>query len=228
MHRRQIDRAGEVDAARFGHRVQHWQRAVALARPRKDRKPRAGERPRRSGEPARQLGKSIVPPLLAGPVRRGPQRQHGRAVGNERARERFGLLARPHLRGGRIIRKPEQARILPHLVHAGHLAAEAIAAAREHEPGEPGAAQIDDGVPGIGQRLTPETQPMAAERRFLQHDHPREPRHGCEERRRGGPAGDGDPRARMLRDQMREQARRQHRIADARRGDEQDPHGRGL
>src|SRR6202047_2212430 len=48
--------------------------------------------------------------------------------------------------------------------------------------------------------------------------------HGFEQRGGDWPRRDGEGRRRMAVDQVREQTRRQHGIADARRGDKQDVH----
>jgi hypothetical protein len=161
--------------------------------------------------------------LLAAPVRGRADRQYRPARGQQRIGGAAVLGSEPQPRRRRRV-EPEQPAQLSHPVLAGIAPPGDPARAGAQQPGQCRAAQIDDDVPAGRRDRGVKRQPVPRPAALVDDDQPLQSRHRSEQRRGERPGRDRQPRRGIALDQVRQDAGRQHGVADPRRGDEQDAH----
>ena len=222
--RRDVEEVGagrHVDQPPGRDRGEQRRDLLALRRRRGHQHARARKAPAGRGQPADELDEAPDRPGLRAPVRRRADREHRRVAGEQRGGARAMRGREPDPRRGQFVDARQRRQFAHPMDPREGLAVDDRAAAQE-EAGGDGAAQVDRHVPARAEDVRPEREPVAGEAALRHHDDALEAGDRGEERSRRRAAGDGHARAGVALQQVRQQRRRQHRVADARRRDEQE------
>ena len=219
----EIGPADEIDDPCRRQRRNQRHRLRPLVCRRQDRDP--GRRKRRvgGGQTLRQLGKALGAPLLAAPIGGGADRQDRAAGRHERLGGAVVGGRRPDDRAWRRVETEQPAELANPMLRRIALADDKAPAGPE-EPDQCRAAQIHDDVPAPAGGARVERRPMGGPALLMHGDQPFEPRDGRKQRRRRRAGGDRQPGRGKARDQMGQKTGRQHGVANAGRGHEQDAH----